>query len=278
MIETGKKASTLRQYMKILQIFFSWASDPARGDARYYEINPVTKLLIPDTRKQDKRPYEQLLTDEQVKMLYKDTTPHTPGIKPQNWPRNYAIVILALTTELRNSEILDLKLSDINWQRKELTVQHGKGDKFRIVDLPELAQSALHLYLLSGIRPASLSDDDYLFGTTGDPVRDNGVVWKRGTRQWLTSLIERHVKAVTGVENIRSHDLRHVGARIDLNHGTSISELQSKLGHESPNTTQVYSGKLLPRRFRESAAGVFRAQEIQAAKNWEKVNTLCTAK
>ena len=275
MIADGKKPSTIRQYMKILQIFFSWATDPSRGDERYYEINPVTKLLIPDTRKQDKRPYDELLTDEQVKMLYVDTPPHIRGIKPKNWPRNYAIVILALTTELRNSEILDIKPIDINWKNNELTVQHGKGDKFRIVDLPDLAQSALCLYLQSGIRPDGLSDNDYLFGTTGNPVDGGKVVWKRGTRQWLTTLIERHVKAVTGVKNIRSHDLRHVGARLDLNSGMSITELQAKLGHESPNTTQVYSGKLLPRRFQSSAEDVLKEQKKHATLNWLKANQVC---
>jgi len=46
--------------------------------------------------------------------------------------------------------------------------------------------------------------------------------------------VESHVRAVTGVPDIRSHDLRHVGARIDLNAGMKQEELQSKLGHTKP--------------------------------------------
>ena len=79
--------------------------------------------------------------------------------------------------------------------------------------------------------------------------------------------MERHVKAVTGVPNIRTHDLRHVGARLDLNSGMAQEELQAKLGHASPAITQVYSGKLMGKAGKKSAVLVLEARDRQAEIN-----------
>ena len=80
-------------------------------------------------------------------------------------------------------------------------------------------------------------------------------------------MVESHVFAVTGVHNIRSHDLRHVGARLDLNSGMDHYALQSKLGHANPQTTQIYSGKLMARVGRSSAKEVIAERDYQAQRN-----------
>ena len=79
------------------------------------------------------------------------------------------------------------------------------------------------------------------------------------------------MKSVTGVDDIRSHDLRHVGARLDLNSGMSIEELQSKLGHESVSTTQIYSGKLTSRKKRRMTKIVLEEKDRQAQRNIERL-------
>ena len=83
----------------------------------------------------------------------------------------------------------------------------------------------------------------------------------------ISSLVERHVRTVTGVEGVTSHDLRHVGARLDLNNGMRLEELQAKLGHSSYDTTQIYSGRLTARRGQQKAREVFAERERQAEKN-----------
>lgn len=271
LLDQGCKASTVKQYLKELSAFFDWASDPALMDQRYYEFNPVSRRLVPDTRKASRRPYQQLLTDEQVMKLYRNNPPadwRDTGL----WPRNYAIVVLLLCTELRNGELLALTPADLDFENQELVVDHGKGDKYRVVDFPALAQTAVRLYLASGIRPADAGDSDPLFGTSTETgrrggKRTGGAPFHPGTAQWLSAVVERHVRAVTGVADIRTHDLRHVGARVDLNGGMGIEALQSKLGHASVQTTQVYSGKLLTRRHRASAARVMAERDHQAARN-----------
>ena len=223
----GKKPTTIRQYLTVLSALYNFASSEELGENRWYDRNPVSKLLMPDTRKLEKRPYDQFLTDEQVLLLWRNNPPK--GLKrPYLWPRNYAIVILLLTTEIRNSELLALTPNDLDWENAELTVEHGKGD-------------------------------------------NKGEEWHAGTRQWLSDVVRRHVKAVTGVDMIRSHDLRHVGARLDLNSGMTFEELQAKLGHESVSTTQVYSGKLTSRKNRRLTKVVQEEKERQARRNIDKL-------
>lgn len=269
----GKKPTTIKQYLTVLSALYNFASSEELGEARWYDRNPVAKLLVPDTRKLEKRPYDQFLTDEQVLLLWRNNPPAKLK-RPELWPRNYAIVVLLLTTEIRNSELLALTPNDLDWENSELIVEHGKGDKFRPVEFPILAQTAVRMYLNSGIRPESAGSNEPLFGTeaTNDFQGNNkGKEWHAGTRQWLSDVVRRHVKAVTGVDMIRTHDLRHVGARLDLNSGMSFEELQAKLGHESVSTTQIYSGKLTSRKKRRMTKVVQEEKERQAQRNIERL-------
>ena len=70
---------------------------------------------------------------------------------------------------------------------------------------------------------------------------------------------------------IRHHDLRHVGSRLDLNSGMPENELQAKLGHASPITTQRYSGRLMDRSGRKSAKKVFAERDLQAKRSADKL-------
>lgn len=271
LIRQGKKQTTIKQYLKILSGFYAFASSEKLGENRWYTQNPVSEFLIPDTRKQEKRPYAQFLTDDQVMLLWRNNPPVRFG-PTVTWARNYAIVIMLLSTELRNSELLALTPNDLDWEHSELIVEHGKGDKFRSVEFPKIAQTAVRLYLLSGLRPDYAGPDEPLFGTEalqkyGGGDNQKQTAWHAGSRQWLSELVCRHVKSVTGVDNIRTHDLRHVGARLDLNSGMKFEELQSKLGHESVTVTQIYSGKLTSRRSRQKTKMVMEEKERQANRN-----------
>lgn len=271
MEEDGKTVNTIHRYMNDVRHFFAVVSDEGLEDIRFYEKNPCHARVIPNNRKEEARPYDVILEDDDVAKLWRNNPVRGQGIKTGTWARDYAIVMVLLATEIRNAELLDLKLSDVDFEYKEIQVQRGKGNKYRCVDCPDIALTAIQLYLESGYRPKDLSDDDYLFGnfrTKGTLGRTlDGDEWNRGSRQWLSKLVMQHVKKVTGVDNVSSHDLRHVGARLDLHNGMRPEELQAKLGHSSYNTTQVYAGKLGSSRKRVTASRVYEEREIQTARN-----------
>lgn len=274
-----KKASTVSQYLEVLTIFFNWASDEKMGDYRFYTQNPVATSLFPDVSREQKRPYDLLMSDDEVKLLYRNKPAR--NMTKFTWPRNYAIIILLMTTGIRISELIRLRLCDVNLDEMELTVERGKGSKFRVIDFPHIAKTALEIYLQSGLRPAWLKEEDYLFGTIGRDLTHEifqkfscetpQCEWKCYTRQALHLLVRAHVYNVTGVPDIGPHDLRHICARVDLNSGMRIEELQSKLGHSNPETTQIYSGRLMARRSRKSAESIIEAQEHYAKLNEQKI-------
>ena len=264
LLENGTAPSSVCQYLTTLKIFFEKAGKRSFPVALRYTENPVDEDMFP---KVVKRPYDEILTDDQVTMLFRNEAPPYFGA---TWARNFAMISLLLNEKIRNAELLDLRLSDLDFLHHELTVQSGKGRKFRIVDMTELTEQAIAQYLDSGLRPAYLGEDDYLFGTTAAHEKGNVTTrsgaesWHRGTGAWLSSVVERTVRAVTGVSDCRSHDLRHVGARVCLNAGQSMEELQGQLGHSSVTTTEIYANRLLQRRRRESAKAVLAARDAAA--------------
>lgn len=271
LLENGAAASTVRQYLVELRAFFDAMEKPRFVPGISYPENPVDTDFYPVVKK---RPYDMILTDDQVKMLLPYRKPE--NAKKATWTRNYAFVALILATKIRNSELLSLTLADLDFEAGELTVNHGKGDKFRVVDFPPFAQAAVLLYLQSGLRPGNLPDSAPLFGTTAEHKASCGATdsgeWHKGSDVWLSECVRRHVLAVTGVDNVRTHDLRHVGARLYLNAGASMEFLQSELGHSSMSTTQIYSGRLQARRGRNSAKEILADMERVAASNmtiWE---------
>lgn len=271
LMENGAAASTVRQYLVELRAFFDACEKPRFGHGLCYPENPVDTEFYPVVKK---RPYDMILTDEQVQALLPCRRPENAKIS--TWPRNYAFVALILATKIRNSELLALTLDDLDFEAGELTVNHGKGDKFRVVDFPPFAQAAVLLYLQSGIRPATLPSSAPLFGTTAEHKAACGSTdsgeWHTGSDVWLSECVRRHVLAVTGVDKVRTHDLRHVGARLYLNAGASMEFLQSELGHSSMSTTQIYSGRLQARRGRNSAKEILADMDRIAADNmtrWE---------
>ena len=132
----GAKESTVRQYLITLKIFFEKAVKRSFPAALRFSENPVDEDMFPNVVK---RPYDEILTDDHVISLYGNTPlPHFP-----HWARNYAMLMLCLNEKIRNAELLDLKLSDLDFAHHELTVENGKGRKFRVVDMTELTSAEL---------------------------------------------------------------------------------------------------------------------------------------
>ena len=269
MTDQGLKPSTVKQRLMALHIFYSFFEDEEddEGNLVYDGKNPVSKKLYP---KQEKRPYDVILDDRNVSKLWVNVK--MPGYSADVWARNYAMVVLLLDSKIRNNELLSLRLSDIDFEEKTLWVDRGKGGKARLVKLTDISLTAIKLYLASGYRPYSLSDDDYLFGTFADSTgRNQTEEWHKGTTEWLSMIVKRYVLKATGVDNVRSHDLRHIGARLELNNGATKELLQHELGHSSVTTTEIYSGRLEARRGRQSAKEVFEARDRWAEKNKQKL-------
>jgi integrase/recombinase XerD len=146
--------------------------------------------------------------------------------------RDKAMLELLYATGLRVSELVDLKLNDVNLERGYLIVI-GKGSKERAVPMGEIAMAALSRYLSAG-RAGLLkgSDADTLFISS----RRRGI-----TRQMFWKRI-KHYAVKTGIRrNISPHTLRHSFATHLLDNGADLRAVQAMLGHSDISTTQIYT-------------------------------------
>jgi integrase/recombinase XerD len=146
-----------------------------------------------------------------------------PGI------RNYALITLLYDTGCRISELLDLKVEDIQLDEKILTVK-GKGGKGRVVPFGDRSLIALVKYL--NRRTTLFGKDGLVFLTKfGNPL----------TRRMTNKIIER-IGEKAKVENVRlsAHTFRHTFAKNWLMNGGDIFSLQKILGHRTLDMVRNY--------------------------------------
>ena len=234
--ENGKSSETTRQYLRVLHIMFKFWEEPGM---QYHYTNPVTKDIIPK-HKDKSDPYAEILnSSDLLKIIAK------PCVKARGnaGSRNRAIVILLLSTGIRREELTRLKLRSVNFDKKQLLV-YGKGRKYRIVPLPEIAESALRDYFDSGFFPKGMFKNAPIFGSVQHKRAGDSGHWKALSTAQIYSVVKSYILAKTGKE-VSPHALRHVYSRLLLQNGASLEEIQSALGHSDLKTTQIYTGRLL---------------------------------
>jgi integrase/recombinase XerD len=138
---------------------------------------------------------------------------------------------LLYATGLRVSELVSLKLSDINIEDGFLFCR-GKGGKERIVPFGESAKNAITRYLTEARSEFLLRDSDFLFLTyRGQPF----------TRQGFWRILKKYALDAKLDDKISPHVLRHSFATHLLERGADLRSVQLMLGHSQITTTQIYT-------------------------------------
>ena len=145
--------------------------------------------------------------------------------------RDSVILELIYSTGIRVSELVNIKLSDIDYSSKKIIIT-GKGNKERIVLFGSVLEDKLNLYLNDGRLKLLKNNNDYLILN-----HNGGKITPRG----IELIIDKVLK--TGHINfkISPHTLRHTFATHMLNNGADVKTVQELLGHESLSTTQIYT-------------------------------------
>ena len=140
-------------------------------------------------------------------------------------PKHALMLKLSYGMGLRVSEIVNLKVSDIDSGNMQVLIERGKGKKDRYVNLPESILGELRSYYME-YRPSK-----YLFEGQGGgkySIRSVQYVFK-------SALDKAKINKDVGI-----HSLRHSYATHLLENGTDISYIQNLLGHSSIKTTMRY--------------------------------------
>jgi integrase/recombinase XerD len=154
-----------------------------------------------------------------------------PDEKDVHGIRDKAMLELLYATGLRVSELVTLKIKDLNLEDGFLLCM-GKGGKERIVPIGDSATRAICRYL-DEARPLLLKQpNNFLFLT------------RRGsafTRQGFWKLLKSYAKKADLDVKISPHVLRHTFATHLLERGADLRSVQLMLGHSQITTTQVYT-------------------------------------
>ena len=241
----GLKQSTVRAYLESLCLFFAWATE-----RKYCAENPCTpsagKTKVPPPA-----PYNHLLTREEMAALLSPLCPK--GCTKKLFNRNHAIVTVLLTSGLRNSELRELRVSDLIPEENRLVVRCGKGGKMGYAPYPPAAQEAVAAWLADPLRPSALPSDAILFGKGTDTAS-----WQMFSRTELSTMVERFTKTVLGKESgVRTHALRHANASYLLDSGMSLEDIKDCLHHSSSSVTARYAERLRPTTPTDNAAAAF---------------------
>ena len=149
--------------------------------------------------------------------------------KSPNVLRDKAILMTLFYTGLRRSELLSLRIHDVNLGTNILTVINGKGRKQRIIPIIDDLSEILFIYLQSRI-PIS---NHHLF------VNDSG---NQLTTTWIHLFFKKYLE-LTHLSNkgYTLHKCRHSFATHLIKNDTSVFAVQQLLGHSDLNTTKLYS-------------------------------------
>jgi len=189
----------------------------------YCEVNPTSIIEAPKTG--GKLP--KVLSTREVEQLLA-----AAGGEAPNEVRDRAMLELLYATGLRASELVALRIRDVNMEAGFLLTM-GKGEKERLVPMGESARSALVAYTAS-VRPAldRSGDSPYLFLS-----RLGG----RMTRQAFWNIIKKRARGAGICKSISPHTLRHSFATHLLENGADLRSVQIMLGHADLSTTQIYT-------------------------------------
>jgi len=147
--------------------------------------------------------------------------------------RDRAILETFYSTGIRRTELLNLKLYNLDRERGTLSIWQGKGKKDRIVPIGERAVAWIGKYLREA-RPrlASDPDDGTLFvSVEGGPFHPDR----------LSALVREYVEAANLGKRGACHMFRHTMATLMLEGGADIRYIQQMLGHADLQSTQVYT-------------------------------------
>lgn len=206
----ARNISTLKSFHKFLII------------NKYIKDNPMDSISSPKLGKK----LPNTLSEEDINKLL------NIKLKDNFSYRNKAMLELMYATGLRVSELINLKVYDVNLD-EALVKTMGKGSKERIIPVGDYALSALRVYI-EEYRSSLFKKEinDYLF------LNNHG---KKMTRQGFFKIIKKLAIEQGINKDFSPHTLRHSFATHMLKHGADLRIIQELLGHSDVSTTQIYT-------------------------------------
>lgn len=215
--QKGLKAATISRNIAALKAFY-----------HYLFKEKIVKEDISDcihAPKVEKKLPEIMTMEEAIRLI------EQPSAETPKELRDRAMLELLYATGIRVSELVNLKLSDVNLQMGLLTCRDGS--KERMIPFGNKAKSALLKYLEKGREPMLLEyqAEELFVNCSGQSM----------SRQGFWKLIKAYAKKAGIQADITPHTLRHSFAAHLVENGADLRSVQEMMGHSDIATTQVYA-------------------------------------
>ena len=207
----SRKLSSLRTFYKYLVL------------NNKMDVNPF--LLVSSPKKEKRIP--KFINYDNIREIF-----DIPNLKTKEGQRQRVILEVLYASGVRVSELVSIKLSDIDFNNKTILI-FGKGSKERLVSFGEYAKDIMNLYIEDG-RNKLLSgiSSDYLIVGDKKP--------KLTTRR-IEQIINDIINQTSIKLNITPHMFRHTFATHLLDNGCDLLAVQELLGHTSLSSTEIYT-------------------------------------
>jgi len=222
-LSRGVSARSCQRRMTALRRFYAYLVDE-----KIVNFNPFLQVTAP---KKGVR-YPTALSKDQVAELLMENSKRTDDMML----RDQAILELLYASGVRASELISIHFRDIDFRSRTIKV-FGKGKKERIVPFNKSAGDTMLAYaknsrhLIADRRTSAKSQDAFFLSNKGENLTVRGLEY-----------ILKQIEIKTGLRyGLHPHELRHSFATHLLDNGADLRLIQELLGHESLDTTQVYT-------------------------------------
>jgi integrase/recombinase XerC len=218
MVDNQISNSSINRKISSLKAFYKFLLK-----TKQIEINPLLKHKALKTPKIIQIPFSEKELDNVLnKLKFPDGL---DGI------RDKLIIDLFYTTGIRRTELINLKIANINLSENTIKVL-GKRNKERIVPLLPIVMDQFKIYLTERTNLELIIDIDFFFLTTKGVKLNDSFVY-RIINYYFSNVSEKVKKS--------PHILRHTFATHLLNNGADLNSVKELLGHSSLASTQIYT-------------------------------------
>jgi integrase/recombinase XerD len=218
----GRPLSFRTQSQRLIPVkgLFAWLTR-----SEVLSFDPSLSLVLPKT---EHRVPEAVLSVDEVEAVLAGPDTTTPlGL------RDRAMLEVFYSTAIRRSELLHLRMTDIDFARRTLFVRQGKGARDRFVPIGERACEWVLRYL-GEVRPEldrSRSHPALFLSVTGGPIAPDVI----------SRLVSAYVSAGAPEKKGSCHLFRHTAATLMLDAGADVRFIAEMLGHQKLETTMNYT-------------------------------------
>ena len=213
LFKSGLKSSSVNRKISTIKSFFIFLLKK-----KHILLSPVEDIDM--VRQQKYLPVS--MSEKEVELLLK-----SPSLDSFIGRRDRAMIEMLYATGMRISELINLKITDVDCNRLVAKVM-GKGSKERLIPYGEIAADHLNIYLQDR---KDINSNEIFLSNRGKKIT-RGAFWNR---------IKLYLRKENLKESISPHTLRHAFATHLLNRGADLRSVQILLGHSDLSTTQIYT-------------------------------------